>query len=215
MDQSRYLKLIGKRLKCGRAKKKEIMRQIGSDIAIAMEGGKSFEDVMAEMGSPAEAAGEFNENFSETEIRLGKRQKQFKVLGIAVCVLVVLAAGIFWLIPKSRLITGDSIFSEEEVTAKAKEIIALLDEDDIESLTPLMTEAMKDFLTKEMLREVKAMFAEDFGAFRSWGNAYIVEVEQAGQKGVVIEIVAVYENVTVTYQISFDQDMKFAGVYMR
>lgn len=215
MNQSRYLKLIGKRLKCGPAKKKEIMKQIESDIGIAMENGKSFEDIMAEMGSPAEAAGEFNENFSEDEIRLGKGRKRFKILGIVICVLIVLSAGVFWLFPKTQFISEDSIFSEEEVTAKAKEIIALLDENDMEALTPLMTDAMKNALTQEMLQEIKGTFSVDFGAFQSWGNAYVIEIEQAGQKTAVIEIVAVYENVTVTYQLSFDKDMKFGGLYMR
>lgn len=215
MNQSKYLKLIGKRLKCGPAKKKEIMKQIESDIGIAMENGKSFEDIMAEMGNPAEAAGEFNENFSEDEIRLGKRRKRFKTLGIVTGVLIVLAAGVFWLFPKTQFISEGSIFSEEEVTAKAKEIIALLDENDMEALTPLMTDAMKNALTQEMLQEIKGTFSADFGAFQSWGNAYVIEIEQAGQKTAVIEIVAVYENVTVTYQLSFDKDMKFGGLYMR
>lgn len=215
MNQSKYLKLIGKRLKCGPAKKKEIIKQIESDIGIAMESGRSFEDIMAEMGSPAEAAGEFNENFSEEEIRLGKRRKRFKFAGIVTGVLIVLAAGVFWLFPKTQFISEDSIFSEEEVTAKAKEIIALLDENDMEALTPLMTDAMKNALTQEMLQEIKGTFSADFGAFQSWGNAYVIEIEQAGQKTAVIEIVAVYENVTVTYQLSFDKDMKFGGLYMR
>jgi len=42
-----------------------------------------------------------------------------------------------------------------------------------------------------------------------------VEVEQAGQKMAVIEIVANYENVTVIYQLSFDKNIKLSGLYLR
>lgn len=215
MNQNQYLKAVSKRLKCSSAKKKEIMKQIQSDISIAMESGKSFDDVMAEMGKPTEAAAEFNDNFSEEETRRAKRQKWFKISGIAVCVLIVLAAGVFWLLPKVNTISGSAAFSEEAVTAKAKEVIALLDEDDLEALKPLMTEQMQEVLTEDVWQEVRAMFGGDFGAFGSWGNSYAVEMEQAGQKMAVIEIAASYENVTVIYQLSFDKNMRLAGFYVR
>lgn len=215
MNQNKYLKSIGKRLMCGHVKKKEILKQIASDLSIAMESGKTFEEAMAEMGSPKEAAAEFNENFDEAERKLGKRQKYFRIAGAVVCVLIVLAAAVFWFLPKAALISENSVFSEEEVIAKAKEVIAVLDENDMETLQPLMTEVMQKFLTEKVLLETKAMLSEEFGAFQSWGSAYVVEVEQAGQKMAVIEIVANYENVTVIYQLSFDTNMKLSGLYLR
>ncbi len=215
MNHKNYLKSIGKRLLCGSVKKKEILKQIDSDISIAMENGKTFEEAVAELGSPAEAAAEFNENFDEAEKKLGKRQKRFWIVGTAAAVLLILLAAGFWLLPKSALLTENSVFSEEEVCAKAKEVIAVLDENDMETLTPMMTGVMQKFLTEKVLLETKAMLSEDFGAFQSWGNAYVVEVEQAGQKMAVIEIVANYENVTVIYQLSFDKNMKLSGLYLR
>lgn len=215
MNQSKYLKLIGKRLLCGPAKKKEILKQIASDISIAMENGKTFEEAMAELGSPKEAAAEFNENFDEAERKLGRRQKRFRIAGTVCIVLLVLAAAVFWWLPKTALLTENSTFSEEEVIAKAKEVIAVIDENDMETLKPMMTGVMQKFLTEKVLLETKAMLSENFGAFQSWGNAYVVEVEQAGQKMAVIEIVANYENVTVIYQLSFDTNMKLAGLYLR
>lgn len=215
MNQRTYLKSIGKRLLCGSAKKKEILKQIASDISIAMENGKTFEEATAEMGSPAEAAAEFNENFDEAERRLGKRQKRFWMAGAIVAAILALFAAVFWLLPKTALITENSVFSEEEVVEKAKEVIAVLDENDMETLNPMMTDVMQKFLTEKVLLETKAMLSENFGAFQSWGSAYVVEMEQAGQKMAVIEIVANYENVTVIYQLSFDTGMKLSGLYLR
>lgn len=215
MKQSKYLKQIGKKLKCSQAKRKEIVKQIESDISIAMENGKSFEKVMEEMGNPMEVAGEFNENFSEAEVKLGKRQNFFKTAGASICVIIVLAAVIFWIRPKTGMISEGNTFSEEALTARAKEIIALLDENDIEALNPLMTEQMQDFLTEEVLKNAKSYISDDFGAFQSWGNVYAVELEQAGVKMAVLEISVSYENAAAVYRLSFDENMLLSGLYMR
>lgn len=215
MKQSKYLKQIGKKLKCSQAKKKEIIKQIQSDISIAMENGKSFEKVMAEMGNPMEIAREFNENFSEAEVKLGKRQKLSKTAGVSVCVIVVLAAVIFWIFPKAGMISGSNTFSEEELTVKAKEIIPLLDADDMETLKPLMTEQMQEVLTEEVLQSAKTQISDDFGALQSWGKVYSTEISQAGVKMAVLEITVSYENAAVTYRLSFDENMLLSGLYMR
>lgn len=215
MNQSKYLKLIGKQLKCSSAKKKELMKQIASDISIAMENGKSFDEVITEMGSPAEVAAEFNENFGEPQIKMDKRIKIGLISGVVIVIILLGITAFLWTLPKAEDISKSRTFSEEEVIAKAKEVIALLDENDIEALTPIMTDEMKEALTEEVLQETKSMICEDFGTFQIWGNSYGIEMEQAGKKFAIIEIVASYENVSVVYQISFDKDMKLAGFYLR
>lgn len=215
MKQSKYLKQIGKKLKCSQAKKKEIIKQIQSDISIGMENGKSFEKVTAEMGKPMEIAREFNDNFSEEEVKLGKRQKLFKTAGVLVCVIVALTAVISWILPKGGMISESNTFSEEELTVKVKEIITLLDEDDLETLKPLMTEQMQDVLTEDVLQSAKLQIADDFGALQSWGKVYSTEISQAGVKIAVLELTVSYENAVVTYRLSFDESMLLSGLYMR
>lgn len=215
MEQSKYLRLIRKKLQCSPAKKKEIIMQIRSDISIAMENGKNFGEVMEEMGSPMEVAAEFNENFSEAEVKLGKRQKLLKTAGITACVIIVLAAAFFWLFPKGKNISESNTFSEEELTEKAKEIVTLLDADDMETLKPLMTEQMQEVLTEDVLQSAKSQISDDFGAFQSWGKVYSTEISQAGVKMAVLEITVSYENAAVTYRLSFDENMLLSGLYMR
>lgn len=215
MEKSKYLRMICKKLRCGTAKKKEIVKQIESDISIAMEGGKSFEEVMENMGNPVEVAREFNENFSEEEVKLGKRQKRLKTAGIILGVIIVLLAVIFWILPKAGMLSDSNTFSEEELTKKAKEVIKLIDENDMEALNPLMTEQMQEFLTEEILQGSKTAISDDFGAFLSWGKVYSAEISQAGMKTAVLEITVSYENAVVTYRLSFDENMLLSGLYMR
>lgn len=72
--------------------------------------------------------------------------------------------------------------------------------------------------TEEILRRMgnaKTQISDDWGNFQSWGSIYLSEVTQQGQTFAVGQATAVYEHVTVTYTISFDEDMKLAGLYMK
>ena len=74
MNQEKYVIAVLKKLKCSGSKKKEIRKELESDIAAALENGESLEEIMARMGSPASLAGEFNDNFSKEEITAFKRR---------------------------------------------------------------------------------------------------------------------------------------------
>ena len=41
------------------------------------------------------------------------------------------------------------------------------------------------------------------------------EIRQNGQRYVVVQVAVTYENVNVTYTITFDENMKLAGLYMK
>lgn len=41
------------------------------------------------------------------------------------------------------------------------------------------------------------------------------EVQQMGQSFAVCQTTVIYENVTVVYTITFDEEMNLAGLYMR
>ena len=43
----------------------------------------------------------------------------------------------------------------------------------------------------------------------------MAEVKQKGQLFAVTEMSVSYENTAVTYRISFDKDMRLAGLYLR
>lgn len=64
-----YLKTISRMLCCTGKKKKEIVKELESNIQLAMENGESWEVVQERMGNPEEIACEFNSNFPEEELR--------------------------------------------------------------------------------------------------------------------------------------------------
>ena len=76
MNQEKYVIAVLKKLKCSGSKKKEIRKELESDIAAALENGESLEEIMARMGSPASLAGEFNDNFSKEEITAFKKAER-------------------------------------------------------------------------------------------------------------------------------------------
>ena len=76
--------MIKRLLHCKADKKREILRQLESDIASAKEGGKSWEEIRQEWGTPEQFVSEFNED--GRSIQKGKR-----ILIGSVAVLVLFA----------------------------------------------------------------------------------------------------------------------------
>lgn len=215
MEQKKYLKAIYRKLRCGSAKKKEIIRQLEADIGTALKNGDPIAHVLSEIGTPDAVAAEFNEDLTEKEKRRGKQEIYAKCIGGAVIVLCLAAAAVWWFLPKSAWIGENDRFSEEAVIAKAKEAVAYLDADDYDALRAMMQKEAEMYLTDEVLTEAKQYIAEDFGAFTAWGNAYAAEITEQGQHAAAVEISASYENTSVTYTLFFNEEMEITGLYMR
>ncbi|MFR0707679.1 MAG: DUF3887 domain-containing protein, partial [Eggerthella lenta] len=60
-----------------------------------------------------------------------------------------------------------------------------------------------------------ALFGDDWGALKSFGNTYATGVTQMGMTGNAVNLVAIYENTTVTFDIGFNEDLKIIGLNMR
>ena len=84
MTEQQFLRQIKRLLHCKADKKREILRQLESDIASAKEGGKSWEEIRQEWGTPEQFVSEFNED--GRDIKKGKR-----ILIGSVAVLVLFA----------------------------------------------------------------------------------------------------------------------------
>ena len=70
MNQENYLKEVEKHLNCGKARKKQIRRELEADICAASEQGEEWEETRKRMGDPAELAREFNENMGNTKRKM-------------------------------------------------------------------------------------------------------------------------------------------------
>ena len=105
-------------------------------------------------------------------------------------------------------------FDEAEVQAAAENVIDLLNQRNAEGLTGLMTEEMKAVLTEDIQAQIFALL-DDSGTFQE-----IVDLKMGGstQNGITYVAVAAkakYEEGEITYTISFDEDMKLAGLYLK
>ena len=213
MDAEKYVKKIVRNLKCTGAKKKEIGDSLLSDIAARREQGEPMEQIMESMGSPEEIAEAFSQNLSDADRKAYKRRRIGMTIGQIVAVLVFLSVLAWWMIPKPAAL-GDG-FSQEAVTASVENVVVMLNQNDFDGLQELAVDELKSKLTQETMDEVRKGISEDWGEMQSMGKVYMQGLKQKGKVMVVTQVDAVYENVSVVYTISFDEDLRLGGLYMR
>lgn len=219
MNERAYVKAVAKNLAASKQRNDEFVRDLEADIADALSAGEAWEQIELRLGDPRQMAYEFNDSLSEKERAAGKKRKRTKIIAIVAAVVVVIVAAIavaaWWFLP-SQQTAGQKIgVDEQTVIAQAEKAIGYLNADDFEGLESMSVEAMADPSAKTSIEEAQALISSDWGEFKSFGNAYAAEVVQAGQVVEVVEIGAVYENVSVTYTIMFDEDMVLTGLYMK
>lgn len=216
MSAEKYAKQVAKYLKCSGKRKQEIRKQITSDIRAAMEEGKSLEQAIEDMGEPKALAAEFNDSFGEAEKKAAGRAKVCKVLVIIFVIILLLVMLVWWALPKTKFLIDSKVFSEEMVLDRAELILELFNQGDYAALQNYEIEQMQELMVEETMEQMKALYiGSDWGEMRKIGNIYSVEVSQMGRKYVVLQMTVSYENVNVTYTMTFDEDLKLAGFYMR
>lgn len=215
MTAERYVKEVGKLLKCRASKKKEIRRQLLSEINSAVAQGEALEDVLKRMGIPWDYANQYNDRFDKVERKAAKREKALKIWGIVLLVLAVLTALVYWNLPKWSEISESTVFREDRVKAEAEEIIRLYSSDDFEAVTARMNDDMKQVLNAAALQYTKARTKEEFGELLAFGTMYASEAKQKGRSYAMVQVGVSYSNTSVTYTITFDADMKLAGFYIK
>ncbi len=213
MDAEKYVKKIVRNLKCTGAKKKEIGDSLLSDIAARREQGEAMEQIMESMGSPEEIAEAFSQNLSDADRKAYKRRRIGMTIGQIVAALVFLSVLAWWMIPKPAAL-GDDL-SQEAVTASVEKVVVMLNQNDFDGLQELAVDELKSKLTQETMDEVRKNISEDWGEMQSIGKVYMQGVKQKGKVIVVTQVDAVYENISVVYTISFDEDLRLGGLYMR
>lgn len=105
-------------------------------------------------------------------------------------------------------------FDEAEVQAAAENVINLLNQRDSEGLTALMTEEMKAVMTEDIQAQIFALL-DSSGAFQEILDLKMAGSTQNGITYVAVAAKAKYEKSEITYTISFDEDMKLAGLYLK
>ena len=215
MEQKKYIKLVEKKLQCGNAKRREIKKQIESEIHQALETGESWESVQKRMGKPEAVAAGFNRNFTAEEKANAKRAKRMKKTVLAIVIIVIVCMVAYWWMPKTKDIRNSVYFHQEEVETQAEKVIALYQKNDYEALAELASPEMVPYLTEEELDAARRFVSLDWGNFVSFGDKNTTAVLQKGQNYAFVQIHASYEKVDVLFTLIFDTDMKLAGFYMK
>ena len=105
-------------------------------------------------------------------------------------------------------------FDEAEVKAAAENVIDLLNKSDSEGLTELMSDDMKALLTDDVQSQIFAL-VKDSGAFQEISDLKMTGATENGITFAAVVAQAKYANREITYTISFDKDMKLAGLYLK
>lgn len=219
MKTETYVDKIVKQMQCSKSKKEEIRKQLLGDIRERVAAGESEEAVIAQMGTVEELVQEFNESFSAKERKRSRKSRSTKMIIITILVIIglfaIATALLYWMLPKGTDISESSTFVKEQVEARVEEVINLLDDGAYDTLAENATEQMAGVLNDEDMDAAKQLVGDDWGARVELGTIYMQEVEQQGVHYVITQVAASYENVTVTYTITFDENMKLAGIYMK
>lgn len=151
----------------------------------------------------------------DMELKEQKRKsRNLKIISGAALLLVVCIV-VYWIMPKSFEMGASGEFDEETMIKSAKEVITLLNADDFEGLKDISTEKMQGSIGSGAIESVREEISGDWGEFISIGEeSYMTEVKQKGKLMAVIQKVVSYENINVIYTISFDKEMKMAGLHM-
>ncbi len=105
-------------------------------------------------------------------------------------------------------------FDEVEVKSAAENVIMLLDQRNADDLSDLLTEQMKLGLTEDVLAQIFALL-DEAGAVQTIEEMQTTgSTESSTTYGVVVAKVK-HANHELTYTISFDSQMKLAGLYFK
>lgn len=215
MTRREYLKQTAGHLKCSPAKKREIVRQLDSHIEIALGEGRELSEILEEMGEPHALAAEFNENMDESEKRKGRGRKILLILAAVLLVLGIAAGYLYWILPKGRDISKSRIFDAAEVQAQAEEVIRLFSEENYEKLDAMMTDEVREAIRESSYETIRGYIGDDWGKLINIGNAQLAELVQRGEHYALIQVNTSYEKVSVTYTLTFNEEMLLYGFYVK
>lgn len=133
-----------------------------------------------------------------------------------IILLAVLLAGVLTACAGSRKLSDK--FDEAEVKAVAEEVIEILNEGDVDTLvdekwnTVMKSMVGKDVLTGEILPIV-----EELGAFEAFDKEAVTgNTDQDTDQEYAVAVIKVqYEKRKAQFTISFDEDMKVGGFFIK
>lgn len=214
MNQDKYIKKVLKNINCSKKDKLKIKEDLKSDISIALANGETWLEIMGRLGSPKELADDLNENFDYPVKSTSKRNLFIGIFVGIVAVVVIMSCLFNYFVPESYPINESKIFDENTLNEQVQGVVNCLNADDYDELMNMSDDLIKQSLSHEDLKSAIKTLGE-LGDFKSITRINFVEVKNRGEVMAVGEVVALYDQKSVTYTISFDEDMKLVGLYMK
>ena len=155
--KEKYIKQIMKLLTCSKKRKEEIKQQLVSDIDAAVTSGEKEEDVIKRMGTAKKIADAFNQSFSPEEVKAYKKElRKRRVLDI-VLVMLVIAFGLWWMMPKNKVLEDSDRFQTATVEAQAKEVVQMLDNGDYDGLRKMAVDKLAPMINEEEMEHALSL----------------------------------------------------------
>ena len=211
MTAEKYVKDVGKFLKCRTLKKKEIKEQLLSEINSAVAKGEDMETVLGRMGIPWEYANRCNDHFDSAERKAAKRERNLMIWGIVLIVIAIMFVNVYLRMPEWSNISESTVFREEQVRTQAEEIIRLYSDNDFQAVNAYMDDDMKQVLNAATLQYTKSQMNKDLGELLAFENMEISEAKQKGVSYAMVQVDVSYSNGSAAYTMTFDADMKLVG----
>lgn len=148
--------------------------------------------------------------------RAGRMSRQ-QITVIAVAVIIFLVITAYLEMPKSKDISDSKYFNSDDLTTQTEQVIDYLDADNFDDMAAISNEDMKAALTKDQLsnwKDAKDKIGSNWGKRTDFTISYMEEVTSKNKVYAIIEVKVAYENVNVSYTVTFDQNNKLAGLYM-
>lgn len=108
-------------------------------------------------------------------------------------------------------------FDEAQVKAQAETLLGYLNEEKFEEFAGVsMIQDVKGSLTAENMSAIMEQVAAERGAFVEYkGISVIGQQDAQGQDNAVVVAVAKYENQTITYTVSYNENMEMNGFHLK
>jgi uncharacterized lipoprotein YmbA len=109
------------------------------------------------------------------------------------------------------------IYSEDDVIAKAKEVVDVINTLDYDAVNAQLRDDLQDQLTAEQLEEVWSAQLSEAGAFEEYTNTTVIgqKSKSTGEDYATAILTGKYENASLTFTIVIDKDMEIVGMYLK
>ena len=214
MTEQQFLRQIKRLLHCKADKKREILRQLESDIASAKEGGKSWEEIRQEWGTPEQFVSEFNED--GRDIKKGKR---ILIGSVAVLVLFACVAAGVWF-AHSHEKNGEQQLTKNVETQKIPDVVR-------EAITDFSDDAYEKFIARCDAKMQAAFSKKNWEDAQKIASSQMIEkaenekllsvtqTTQAGWDLKVYQVAVEYGKRQIVYTITLDTENLIAGFYFK